>query len=565
MAQDITRQKGFGAYWLDEQCMSALAAGQTRSAALDYDVYTMCDVVRGSALVAILLGQDSQQARHGWGARLWTLPEGMLAPGDTLTWCHQQADGTLHYDDVHKIEMTSTFWTPPASPSNLLPHGDQEDDLDGQDDWPVRTLAEHFSGVLPLTRLELLPSIINALHAQGWNNVNKGHSDLAYAVMGFLNHRIERNEDDTLFQSLARLSLGNDSDHIIERMISILPYPEARDQHKLEHEVDNSDLFSGLLYPDQFRTRLHDINPICDVVGVAHEDDTVIIDNCRAIHIRWKDFPRIQAQRRDGMRKLLASFFVVAGLYWLQWGLSLTFNWLPFWATSADGTSADGQNISHKEALWLEWIVCSFLAVAVLLSTAAPFSVRRLFGGQIEKSTPAFVAFEGTLPLCEIEKIVFGNASGRLTWAPSATPLSALPGTRHPRERQGYEPDWVTHPERQRTSLQGLVPPNHHLFTLVDTGDLTVTVFTAERPPTVALMCGREGGMVRAALCSWRFENDCLYKETVIRLPSTVSESATPKDWLKLCLLSQDRAKEKRARIMAGVAQASGVPAAGRG
>ena len=61
-------------------------------------------------------------------------------------------------------------------------------------------------------------------------------------------------------------------------------------------------------------------------------------------------------------------------------------------------------------------------------------------------------------------------------------------------------------------------------------------MFSAERPPTVALLCGREGGMLRAVLCSWRFGNDCLYKETVVRMQSDVYESAKAKSWLKVCL-----------------------------
>ena len=50
------------------------------------------------------------------------------------------------------------------------------------------------------------------------------------------------------------------------------------------------------------------------------------------------------------------------------------------------------------------------------------------------------------------------------------------------------------------------------------------------------MLCGREGGMLRAVLCSWRFGNDCLYKETVVRMQSDVYESAKAKSWLKVCL-----------------------------
>jgi hypothetical protein len=80
------------------------------------------------------------------------------------------------------------------------------------------------------------------------------------------------------------------------------------------------------------------------------------------------------------------------------------------------------------------------------------------------------------------------------------------------------------------------LPKGHHLFTLADTGRLSVSVFSAERQPTVALICGREGGMLRTVLCSGRFKNDCLYKETVVRMPSHVYDAASAKGWLKISL-----------------------------
>lgn len=519
MARQIATIKGYKAYWLDIQCITP-----ENGLDKDHDVYTMCDIVRSSALVTILLNEDTEQARVNWGSRLWTLPEGMLAPGDSVVWCHESSPGTLHHDEVHKIEMTSTFW---GEPDEHLYEGGS----------PIRNLAEHYSGLLTLSRLELLPSIINALAAKGWTNKQENHSDLAYAVMGFLHYRLERNPEDTLFQNLARLSLSNDSDQIIERMVSILPQELQAHTYLPDRLLDDSDLFRGLAFPDQFGTRLHGITPLCDVVGVAHADKTVVIDNCKAIHIRWKRFPRPVVERRRGAKKVLAAFFVAAGLWWLIGGLNLVVQWLPFW-TSWAGTEVKIANLA--------WLCSGFLLVAVLLSAAAPFSVRRLFGGKVERSSPNLVAFEGVMPIAELEKIVFGNDNGRLTYAPSSTPLCALPFARHPRERRGQEPHWISHPETAKDYLHNVVPEGHRLFTLVDMGDLSVSVFSAERPPTVALLCGREGGMVRAVLCSWRFENDCLYKETVMRVPSTVYEAATPNGWLKLCLQTQNQARWKR-------------------
>jgi hypothetical protein len=36
------------------------------------------------------------------------------------------------------------------------------------------------------------------------------------------------------------------------------------------------------------------------------------------------------------------------------------------------------------------------------------------------------------------------------------------------------------------------IPDTHRLFTIVDMGSLSVSVIAAERPPVVALICGRE-------------------------------------------------------------------------
>lgn len=553
MAQQITTEKGYRAYWLDIQC----TADTSQHLELDYDVYTMCDIVRGAGLVAILLGSNTERARYEWGTRLWTLPEGMLAPGESLTWCYETSPGgKLFYDEVHKVEMTATFWGDPPEAVNQQLNQSESQHLNEEMDTdnPIRTLAEHYSGLLTLSRLELLPSLISALASRGWTNKENIHSDLSYAVMGFLHYRLERNVDDTLFQSLARLSLANDNDQIVERMISVLPKPSSHGNYLPGKEIDNSDLFRVLSHPDQFETRVHDITPLCDVVGVAHEDDTVIVDNCKAIHIRWKNFPRPIVQRHQGFKKAIATFFVAAGLWWLMWGFNLTITWLPFWSDL-------GGDVNVKTNI-LAWIVGGFVLVAITLSAAAPFSVRRLFGGKVEKSSPNLVGFEGVMPIHDLEKVIFGNADGRLTYAPSSTPFCALRHARHVRERKGYEPSWVKDASIRDERLRDVLPAGHHLFTLVDMGDLSVSIFSAERPPTVALLCGREGGMVRAALCSWRFENDCLYKETVMRFSSTVYEAATPKDWLKLCLQTQNQARWKRlaglnknAHVIVGAAQ----------
>ena len=146
------------------------------------------------------------------------------------------------------------------------------------------------------------------------------------------------------------------------------------------------------------------------------------------------------------------------------------------------------------------------------------------------------------MTLRETEKAIYGNYSGRLSYAPSSTIFSH--SLRHEKIRMGIEPrdaygdplgpdHWMKEQERLE------IPKTHRLFTIVDTGDMTVSVIAAERPPAVALICGREGGMLRSLLCSWRFETNCLYRECVIRMRSSLEEQATPNDWLKISLASQ--------------------------
>jgi len=185
----------------------------------------------------------------------------------------------------------------------------------------------------------------------------------------------------------------------------------------------------------------------------------------------------------------------------------------------------------------LIYLVAGFFGVGVLLSFCGPFSIRRLYGGQVLQSSPNLIGFEGVLPLSKLEPLIFGNNNGRLTYSPSSTPFSYH--YRDPRERVGLEPSWITNSLSNPSVLSEIrdkLPDGHKLFTLVDTGGLTVSIFSAERPPTVALLAGREGGMLRAVLCSWRFGNDCLVREGVVRMDSEVFEAASAKSWLKVCL-----------------------------
>lgn len=494
MAEDMTVKAGFDAYWLDKKCN----APETEHDLLTADVNRMCDVIRGSRFVALLLPDNASSRMEEWSQRMWTLPEGLLAPGDIhiCTWL-----GKDNYQVTirSKVEITSQHWK------------------DESDEASERILAEHYAGTLTLSRLELMSIAITALSHRVTSKDFTG-ADMAYALMGLLHYRIEPDPSDDIFQVVARLSLANDNDRLIERLVAMFPAP-----------TDNiRKLFEVLGEVDQYNTHLWDVEPRCEVVGVGHEPNTIILNECRAVPIRWKRFPRLSYKRHQGMKKQIAELAVRSGAYWIVTGYSLAFTYIPFFIS-------DTNKLFSGLYTYMGGIIAVFIGVGLLLACLAPHAVRRLFGGAVLEVAPHLIGLEGTMPKERLEKMIFGDFQDRLTYEPSSTPFGF--DHRDPELRLGREPAWIreSRPEDASPPIQ----KDHHIFTLVDTGNLTVSIFQAKRPPTVALICGAEGGMLRAVLCSWRFANDCLYKETVIRVPTSTWEQTKAAGWLKVSLESQ--------------------------
>lgn len=49
---------------------------------------------------------------------------------------------------------------------------------------------------------------------------------------------------------------------------------------------------------------------------------------------------------------------------------------------------------------------------------------------------------------------------------------------------------------------------------------MQLTLFEAVHPPVTLMFCGAEGGMQRAVGCSYEWETQTMYRETVLRLPT---------------------------------------------
>jgi len=132
--------------------------------------------------------------------------------------------------------------------------------------------------------------------------------------------------------------------------------------------------------------------------------------------------------------------------------------------------------------------------------------------------------FEGYADLETIESQIFGSQMRRLRWSTFGSSLS-----RHSKNKFdeciGVDP--TTDPVVRQKVEEAITNPNPdamRLFTLVDTNTMTVTMFEAVRPPVAVLLCGTEGGMQRAIACSYEWTTGTCYRETVLRMETTVLE-----------------------------------------
>lgn len=532
------------AFWVDLDCVSPDDVNDKSEQAKaeskrTKDVHSICDAVRCAKRVYVVLPSNDSDQKGIWGQRIWTLPEVLLAAGK-IRYCFSNPD-TIENDhqdlphfDVTLTDMYDSFW--PRSTSRL--RSSHEEENDGSHEDVIAHLINHYTNTTKLSELQLFTCAVQAMAQLSTGKDIQGYTtaDMAYAAMGLLAYRISPNPTDSPFQAIARLSLVNDSDNLLERLVCLWPsHPTPK---QLQEQVQGNNDLAGsemvlrnIADRDQYSVHLWDIEPTCSVVGIGDDQysPTVILDRCRGIPIRWKNFPRVKyVKDLNGFRATVSQKVVYAGAWFLLTGFGLFSS-----AISLEFSLINNQT-SIDVSMYLLGVAL-FVGCAWIISWFSPWAVRQLCNSGATGVSCHLVGFEGTMPLREIEKIIYGNFNHRLAYAPSSTIFSM--NLRNKKTREGVEPQDPEWWQQEARRLK--VPEGHRLFTIVDTGNMTVSVIAAERPPVVALICGREGGMVRALLCSWRFEQNCLYRECVVRMRSSVENLATPNDWLKVSLASQ--------------------------
>ena len=440
-ARKLAEKLNVFAYWTDYHCRAEFQPEATD------DVHRFCDVVRGAHQVCVVLPDTSRHALIFFGRRVWCLPEVLLSRNHKILICTPDANYSSNVDSMQEVdimEMAHRSWAVRLTPDNRI-----ERDIVNEEAF--RLLAEHYTGTLTLSRLELIQVALTALRSRDHKEFQRG--DIAYALMTLLTKRPRMDPTDSEQIALARLSLANDSDRIVERMACM-------DQIRAPGSP------AWFTFSDDLGANLWDIEPLCQVAGVCH-DGSIILDGCHGISIRWKEIPRIYFVNRATWKKAWAGFGLRSGPFWFLLGISFAGIGGPYRGIGA-----------------------FFLLVGIVLLLLAPWSVTTLYGGKVWGAKPWLIGFEGTMPLERIEYMTFGNSIGRFTYTPSSGPYCS----RRPDERIGADPSMNF----------GKLPKGYRLFTLIDTVSFNSVyvgiMLTCSGDNVCDGLCSRETTYCRLAL-----------------------------------------------------------------
>ncbi|RHZ45938.1 uncharacterized protein CDV56_104441 [Aspergillus thermomutatus] len=477
IAEAATRTAGVAAYWLACSCMP-------EDEEQFEDVYRISDVVRGAHALVVIIGPPpgfspdaSEMLRH-LGSRMWTFPEVLLS------------------SSRHPISI----YTRGCAPDSFRTLSKRNFAIEAWGDAPVsRQLIDHYEASIILSPLELVSVALQCFPNRDTTAYYPG--DLSYALMGLLRRRPNVNQNDSAFEAFCRLSLANDSDQLIERLICMLP----RKNDRPWHEID-----------DFWDSNLWDIEPLCQVVGLGGED-TVILSGAFGAPIRWKSFEPVNLLMRNTVRRWVARAVLRSTPLWLFTGV----------------VSLLASSLSKGITLltMIGWI---FTGLYILVMLASPYLIYYLYVGKTWAAQPWLFGFEGYMDIGEIETLIFGINLGRLKWSPYSSDLSL-------HEAQNGECAGQDPTRRQSTAQFVYAAQNSQygelkLFTLIDTNTLTVTLFRAVRPPVAMLLCGSEGGMQRALLCSYDWKSQTLYRESVLQVDTLVLDRMSRVDRFRLGL-----------------------------
>ncbi|KAF2274249.1 uncharacterized protein EI97DRAFT_460373 [Westerdykella ornata] len=464
IADAAARNAGVQAYWIGCSCLGSVPAQ------LQEDVYRICDVIRGAHSLAIAVGRPPSNPYglatpdhflQQWGKRIWTFPEVLLSPSGK---------------DI-KVYCRTGDWLAPI----IVPKGQFPARVWREDAHIARQLIDHYEGNLILSQLELVTLAVECLHRRETTQYFRG--DHSYALMGLLRIRPKIDPTDSAFQAFARLSLangGNGNEQLLERLICVLPKEPNQPWHSMD---------------DAYNAKLWDILPTDRTIAGIGEDDTIILDGCHAANVRWKSFAPVATSRIMSWKREFAKFMLrISGyIFWTSVALLAIF-----------------------PAVAIPLFIYSLVMIAL-----SPYLLRVIYLGKFWGSQGWFFGFEGYMDIDTIERQIFGARLGRMSWSAYMSPLSRHYRNEH-NECVPLDPTTDENVRKLVERAKYAQPGDQRIFTLVDTGTMTATLFQAARPPICFILAGTEGGMQRALGCSYDWTTGTLYRETVLRFPTPI-------------------------------------------
>lgn len=477
-ARDATLDQGFDAYWLDVECLLKDQKAE--------DLYRMSDVYRLASFTLIILTNKS--AWPAWGGRVWTLPEALLS---------RELRYKTGNDAVTPISLVHIA-------SLAYSHHDEESQI----------INSYGLRKDPLERLERNLQLKEAIwrrESSAAGQEGRYRAEKVYALMGFFEHRILPNAEETELQALARLFMANDNDRIADRMISMFP----RDRRGINQWYTKE---------DEYGAKLWDIEPAAQVIGIT-SNGSLVLDGCRAATIRWKNFPSVAFATRRSIRRLLALalpyvtfFFFVASCAIISAGNQSA-------STSAYASGSSSRSSPQVAGGGV------MLAFSLIVLIFAPIFTIYGHSGRVVLARPWLIGVKGVVSAQEASDYLYGGQIGnsrRTLYTPSGSPF-ARPRESDSKFREGHVSQY-----QAALAAPPFDPIEGHMFTLLDTVSGTIYYFRAHRPPTVCLFTGSEGGQGRFVLASEECSSSELRRETVLRMPSFISAYMHTCDWVAL-------------------------------
>lgn len=485
------------AFWIDFECVQP-EHGERVDDSME-DVYRICDIVRAAYSLVIITGPPlrlddvdhlivpSQQGNrrdwlHEWGKRLWTVPEALLCPAEHRIAVYSV--GTREPETVARRNLPSLVW---------------------DDAGALRQLVDHYESSIHLTQLELISIALECLQRRQTEKRMSG--DVAYALMGLLRLRPRVNRQDSGFQAFARLSLANDSDMLLERLICLKPAGHGSSSW---HDMR-----------DAWQTRLWNIHPTCQIADVV-EDDTVLLGGAHAALINWTHLHPIDYS--TGTPRTYSWFWARTGATTCMAALTVWTGFALLWLFVTTTVTADDDADKQGGVLLAITLLCAlFFVLPLPMVLVAPAIMTTLFAARARDTQARLFGVEGRPDLEHVERVLFGQDAGRLRWVSPRDPDRLL---HHPEEEDGDDQDDQDEPPH----------PRARTFTLIDTLTLTAQLFSASRAPSILLAGAHDHGAggvsVRALLCSYDTRGAVLCREAVVRMRPRVLDRLAKVDGL---------------------------------